>query len=33
MEVSSYFWGKLKAIKAKVGVVNKARYAYYRNFY
>ena len=31
--VSYYFRGSLKAIKALVGVMNKARYAFYRNFY
>ena len=31
--VSSYFRGRLKAIKAQVGVMKKARCAYYSNFY
>ena len=31
--VSSYFWGRLMAIKAQVGVMNKAMCAYYSNFY
>ena len=31
--VSSYFRGRLKAIKAWVGVMNKARCAFYSNFY
>ena len=32
LEVSCYFRGRLKAIKPKVGVMTRARYAFYRNF-
>ena len=32
-EVSYYFRGRLKAIKAEVGVMNRARYAFYITYF